>query len=68
MSYWPVPVDSFSTLEHYLRTTANQITQPDVRINANRRARDVVVVKVLAAAQRNGIQRLGFVGQERFAE
>jgi len=49
-------------------STANQPTQPDVRINANRHARYDTVAKVLAAAQRNGIQRLGFVGQERFAE
>jgi len=67
--YWNgALVDSFSTLEHYLRTTANQTTQPKVHINANRHARYDTVAKVLAAAQRNGIQRLGFVEQERFAQ
>jgi len=41
---------------------------PLVEINANRRARYDVVAKVMAAARRNGIERLGFVGQERFSD
>lgn len=67
--YWNgSPVENLAALEGYLRTTGRQALQPDLRINANARAAYDTVAQVLALAQRNGIEHLGFVGQERFAD
>jgi biopolymer transport protein ExbD len=67
--YWnDAAVTDLAQLESYFKTTAAIPNQPDVRINANSLAKYDVVAKVLAAAQRNGITRLGFVGNERFIE
>jgi biopolymer transport protein ExbD len=67
--YWnDTAVADLAQLETYFKSTAAIPNQPDVRVNANSRAKYHVVAKVLAAAQRNGITRLGFVGNERFVE
>ncbi|HYM35462.1 MAG TPA: biopolymer transporter ExbD [Steroidobacteraceae bacterium] len=67
--YWNGEVVSgIPTLEQFFRATAKDSVQPDVRINADRSARYEVVAQVMAAAQRNHIERIGFAGQERFAE
>ena len=42
--------------------------QPEVHVRPNRRAPYDTVAKVLALAQRNGMQRIGFVGNEQFME
>jgi biopolymer transport protein ExbD len=67
--YWDgEAVAGLGKLEQFFRATARQSPQPDVRINADRSARYEVVAQVLAAAQRNHIERIGFAGQDRFAE
>jgi biopolymer transport protein ExbD len=67
--YWDgSPVADFPTLERYFQGTAKQTVQPDVVLNASARVRYDTVAKVLATAQRSGIQRLGFAGQDRFRE
>ena len=61
-------VADLPTLERYLIAAARQEIQPNVLIDANARARYDTVAKVLATAQRTGIQRIGFARQERFVE
>jgi biopolymer transport protein ExbD len=56
----------FEALEGYFRTEARKDKQPELHVRPNRRANYDTVAKVLAVAQRNGMQRIGFVGNEEF--
>lgn len=65
--YWEgKAVADLPTLERYLAGAAKQEVQPNILVDANARARYDTVAKVLATAQRSGIQRIGFARQERF--
>jgi biopolymer transport protein ExbD len=55
-----------SALEGYFRVEAAKNPQPEVHVRSNRRAPYDTVAKALALAQRNGMQRIGFVGNEQF--
>lgn len=55
-------------LEGYFRTEAARNPQPELHVRPDRRANYDTVAKVLALAQRNGMQRIGFVGNEQFME
>jgi biopolymer transport protein ExbD len=57
-----------SQLEGYFRVEAAKSPQPEVHVRPNRRAPYDTVAKVLALAQRNNMQRIGFVGNEQFME
>ena len=59
---------ALSALEGYFRVEAAKNPQPEVHVRPNRRANYDTVAKVLALAQRNGMQRIGFVGNEQFME
>jgi len=58
-----VTVDS---LDGYFRREAAMDPQPELHIRPNKRASYDVVARVLAAAQRNGLLKIGFVGNEQF--
>ena len=58
-----VTVDS---LDGYFRREASTEPQPELHIRPNKRATYDVVARVLAAAQRNGMRKIGFVGNEQF--
>jgi biopolymer transport protein ExbD len=55
-------------LEGYFRVEAAKNPQPELHVRPNRRANYDTVAKVLALAQRNNMQRIGFVGNEQFME
>ena len=57
-----------NALEGYFRVEAAKNPQPEVHVRPNRRAPYDTVAKVLALAQRNNMQRIGFVGNEQFME
>ena len=59
----PVTVDS---LDGYFRREAANDPQPELHIRPNKRASYDIVARVLAAAQRNGLLKIGFVGNEEF--
>jgi len=59
----PVTVDA---LDGYFRREAAADPQPELHIRPNKRASYDVVARVLAAAQRNGLLKIGFVGNEQF--
>ena len=59
----PVTVDD---LDVYFRREAAADPQPELHIRPNKRASYDVVARVLAAAQRNGLLKIGFVGNEQF--
>jgi biopolymer transport protein ExbD len=67
--YWnDALVADYSQLEQYFQATAAQADRSEVHVRANRLAKYDVVAKVLAAAQRNGVRNMGFVGNERFVD
>ena len=59
----PVTIDSLDT---YFRREAANDPQPELHIRPNKRASYDVVARVLAAAQRNQLLKIGFVGTEQF--
>jgi len=65
---WNGSVVQLSDLEGYFRVEAAKEPQPELHVRPDRRANYDTVAKVLALAQRNGMQRIGFVGNEQFME
>ena len=59
-------VQDLAQLERYFRIEAGKASQPELHVLPDRRARYDTVAQVLAIAQRSGMQRIGFAGQERF--
>jgi biopolymer transport protein ExbD len=59
----PVEVEA---LEGYFRREAANDPQPELHIRPSKRAKYDVVARVLASAQRNGMRKIGFVGNEQF--
>jgi biopolymer transport protein ExbD len=59
----PVEIES---LEGYFRREAANDPQPELHIRPSKRAKYDVVARVLASAQRNGMRKIGFVGNEQF--
>ena len=59
----PVEVED---LEGYFRREAANEPQPELHIRPSKRAKYDVVARVLASAQRNGMRKIGFVGNEQF--
>ena len=62
------PVPSLDTLESYFHTYADKDPQPEIHLRPDRRARYDVVARVLAAAQRNHMKKIGFVNTSEFSE
>jgi biopolymer transport protein ExbD len=59
-------VSNLTELEEYLLVEAMQPVQSELHVRPDRRAQYDTIAKVLAIAQRSGIQRIGFTGQEQF--
>lgn len=61
------PVTSFEQLEGYLRVESRRYPQPEIHLRPDPYVKYDVVAKVLAAAQRNQLNKLGFVNSAEFA-
>jgi biopolymer transport protein ExbD len=61
-------VEDLAQLERYFIVEAGKANQPELHVQPDRRAKYDTVAQVLAIAQRSGMQRIGFAGQERFLE
>jgi len=59
----PVGIDA---IEGYFRTEAQKDPQPELHLRPDKRSRYDVTARVLASAQRNGMVKIGFVGNEQF--
>jgi len=66
--YWDGSIVTMSQLESYLRNAATQQPQPEIHLRPNKRVKYDYVAKVLAAAQRLGVTKIGFAGNEQFME
>ena len=63
---WNGSAVTIDSLDSYFRREAAIDPQPELHIRPNKRASYDVVARVLAAAQRNGLRKIGFVGNEQF--
>jgi biopolymer transport protein ExbD len=61
-------VPSMETLESYFRTEAAKDPQPEIHLRPDRHAKYDVVARVLAAAQRNHMVKIGFVNVAEFGQ
>ena len=61
-------IPSMDVLESYFHTEAAKDPQPEIHLRPDRRAKYDVVAKVLAAAQRNHMKKIGFVNVAQFSD
>lgn len=59
---------SVEALDEHLRAAAARAPQPEIHLNPDRLAKYGPVARVLAAAQRSGIERIGFVGSDQYTD
>jgi biopolymer transport protein ExbD len=62
------PVTSRAALEAKLLTAANTPVQPELHLRAHKLAGYKYVAAVLASAQRLGLNKIGLVGNDQFAD
>ena len=62
------PVSSRAQLDQFLQSTAAKVPQPEVHLRPNRLAKYDAVARTLADAQRLGVTKIGFVGNEQYIE
>jgi biopolymer transport protein ExbD len=62
------PVTDEGTLLSYLANAAEKDPQPEIHLRPNKRVKYDAVARVLAASQRLGVRKIGFVGNEQFME
>ena len=63
-----IAVPNTALLDQYLRAAAAQTPQPEIHLLPNRLVKYDYVAKVLSAAQRLGVDRIGFVGNEQYMD
>ena len=61
-------VPSLQQLESYFHTDAVKEPQPEIHLRPDRRVKYDFVAKVLAAAQRNRMKKIGFVNTSEFKD
>jgi biopolymer transport protein ExbD len=62
------PVGSRAQLDRFFQDTAAKMPQPEVHLRPNRLAKYDAVARTLADAQRLGVAKIGFVGNEQYVE
>jgi biopolymer transport protein ExbD len=62
------PVKDLDQLEGYFHAETSKEPQPEIHLRPDRRAKYDVVAKVLAAAQRNHMKKIGFVNVAEFRD
>jgi len=62
------PVPDRATLDGYFKQAAAALVQPEIHLRPNRLAKYEQVAYVLADAQRRGVKKIGFVGNEQYME
>jgi biopolymer transport protein ExbD len=62
------PVRGWQQLESYLYAAAQKDPQPEIHLRPDRRASYDIVARALATAQRNRMQKLGFVNTSEFKD
>jgi biopolymer transport protein ExbD len=65
--YWNKTEVDMPTLKGYLKQASALPEQPELRMRPEAEAKYVIVDQVMAAAQQAGIEKMGFVGNEAYA-
>lgn len=65
---WDGNTVDMRTLEGYFQTDSAKDPQPEIHLTPDRRAKYDVVAKVLAAAQRNHMKKIGFRNVAEFSQ
>ena len=65
--YWNKTEVNMATLKSYLKQAAAMPEQPELRMRPEAEAKYVIVDEVMAAAQQAGMEKMGFVGNEAYA-
>lgn len=65
--YWNKQEVDMATLKSYMQQAADMPTEPELRLRPEALARYEVVDQVMAMAQQAGITKMGFVGNEAYA-
>jgi len=65
--YWNKQEVDMGTLKRYLEQSADLPTEPELRLRPEALARYEVVDQVMALAQQAGVTKMGFVGNEAYA-
>jgi biopolymer transport protein ExbD len=61
-------VSDLEVLEKYFRVESQKDPQPELHMRPDKRSKYDVVARVLASAQRNRMQKIGFVNVSEFAD
>jgi len=62
------PIQSIDQLEGYFHTEADKPMQAEIHLRPDRRVKYDFVARVLAAAQRNRMKKIGFVNTSEFSQ
>ncbi|MFZ4109829.1 MAG: ExbD/TolR family protein [Polymorphobacter sp.] len=65
--YWNKTEVDLRTLKSYMKQAADMPSQPELRLRPEGLAKYSVVDEVMATAQQAGITKMGFVGNEAYA-
>ncbi len=65
--YWNKTEVDLPTLKGYLKQAAAMPEQPELRLRPEAEAKYALVDQVMAAAQQAGTEKMGFVGNEAYA-
>ena len=68
VSWNGVVVPDQATLDAKLSATAAEADQPEVHVKPNKLAEYKYVAAVMAAAQRDGVSKIGMIGNEQFLQ
>jgi biopolymer transport protein ExbD len=60
------PVPSLAVLDTDFTEVANQVDQDEIHLQPNRLAKYDTIAKILADAQRIGVKKIGFSGEEQY--
>jgi biopolymer transport protein ExbD len=66
--YWDGNKVDLSQLEGYFRVESKKDPQPEIHLRPDKRSHYDTTAKVLAAAQRNRMEKIGFVNTTEFAD
>jgi len=66
--YWDGNKVDLTQLEGYFRVESKKDPQPEIHLRPDKRSHYDTTAKVLASAQRNNMQKIGFVNTTEFSE
>ncbi len=65
---WNGNVSTFDDTLKYLAASSQQEPQPEIHLRPNRLAKYDTVARILGVAQRLGLKKIGFVGNEQYLQ